>query len=58
MEAKKWYQSWTLWVNVGVLTLTFLLSLAQMLPIPPEYVVYLQSFLNVALRFKTNQPIK
>lgn len=54
---KKWYNSWTIWFNVAMITIDFVNSLAQFIPIPPGILSAIASFGNILLRFKTTKTL-
>lgn len=54
---KKWYLSWTLWLNLAVALLGFLGVVTTEIPALAGYAAMVQSALNVALRFKTTVAI-
>ena len=58
MEAKFWWKSYTVWLNVALLLLATVTQLSDILPLPPEFLAYVGTVSNVLLRFKTDNPIK
>lgn len=65
MDAKRWYESRTVWVNGLVLALTLLIYVLNgvtngelSLPVSPELVAMGLGIANLLLRFATSQPVK
>lgn len=58
---KKWYQSSTLWFNIGQFALGILLEAENFMRTgdysPLGFVVLLSALINFALRFRTQEPI-
>lgn len=67
LDAKPWYESKTLWVNIVVMVLSVALFVLQgisdgalVLPfeVSPELIIFLIGLLNAGLRLFTVQPVK
>jgi hypothetical protein len=61
VDEKEWYLSKTLWMNVISLLIAILLAIAGHESIPSqtsELVLMIVAFLNIVLRFVTQQPLK
>lgn len=54
---KKWYLSWTLWLNVGVILLEAVTQILELVPAPAGWSLYAVGVLNILLRIKTKEPI-
>ncbi len=57
-EAKPWYKSLTIIINVLVIAATVLLDMAHILPLDPEVQVAIVGICNIILRFRTDKPVK
>jgi len=50
---KKWYQSWTVWFNLGLLTVATINELSQIIPISSDFLANVAIIGNIILRLKT-----
>lgn len=54
---KKWYQSWTVWFNLGLLTVATINEVAQIIPMSAEFLSVVAVIGNLLLRVKTTSEI-
>lgn len=58
MEGKYWYKSWTVWFNIILILTATVQEISKMVPLPPEFLVYITLLGNLILRIvKTKNPI-
>ncbi|HBI17138.1 MAG TPA: hypothetical protein DDY52_03245 [Candidatus Moranbacteria bacterium] len=54
---KKWYQSWTIWFNVGLFAIATINELSTIIPISTTILANVAITGNILLRFKTTVEI-
>lgn len=54
---KKWYQSWTVWFNIGLLAVATINEVAQIIPMSAEFLSVVAVIGNLLLRIKTTSEI-
>lgn len=57
MEAKRWFESRTLWLNAVAVALIVAQALQGQTWLDPEYQVLIVAILNAILRLITNKPL-
>ena len=57
MEAKRWFESRTLWLNAIAVALIVAQALQGQAWLDPEYQVLIVAILNAILRLITNKPL-
>ena len=57
MEAKRWFESRTLWLNAVAVALIVAQALQGQAWIDPEYQVFAVAVLNAIMRLITNKPL-
>lgn len=57
MDSKKWYKSWTIWVNLGAAAGLGIVNMITELSPDALWAAPVLAVLNFALRFKTTQPV-
>ena len=54
---KPWFKSWTIWFNIVLLLVSLITGLADIIPLPAQFVAIIVLVGNLALRFKTTTGI-
>ncbi|MDY0302931.1 MAG: hypothetical protein RBR98_04005 [Candidatus Moranbacteria bacterium] len=54
---KKWYRSWTVWFNLGLLAVAIINEVAKIIPMSAEFLSVVAVIGNLLLRIKTTSEI-